>query len=86
MQCYKVKLAIGPMGIASELVQSVIATYKELCSDDTFAKLAEAAGLQKEDAAGPKKATVQSKLFKDSVVMTSLEQSGSRSKTTGESL
>ena len=74
------------MGIASELVQSVIATYKELRSDDTFAVFAEAAGLQKEDAAGPKRATVQSKLFKDSVVMTSLGQSGSRSKITGESL
>lgn len=67
-------------------MQSVIATYKELRSDDTFAVFAEAAGLQKEDAAGPKRATVQSKLFKDSVVMTSLGQSGSRSKTTGESL
>jgi len=74
------------MGIASELVQSVIATYKEQRSDYAFAEFAEVAGLQKEDAARLKRATFQSKLFKDSVVMTSLGQSGSRSNTTGESL
>ena len=61
------------MGIALELVQSVITSYKELRNDESFAEFAKKAGLDQQEVPSvqrPKRATVKSKLFKDSVVMT----------------
>ena len=61
------------MGIALELVQSVITSYKELRNVESFAEFAKKAGLDQQEVPPvqrPKRATVKSKLFKDSVVMT----------------
>ena len=53
------------MGIALELVQSVITSYKELRNDESFAEFVKKAGLDQQEVPSvqrPKRPTVQSKL------------------------